>query len=984
MSGGIGSSRKKWFKKLLPPILMCAVSITAVIIGIIYFNFISQRIYKDSTNHLGEIYGQVNRSFGAFVERNWGLLESWDNYLSMLKENKKSNVSDFISKEQDYWGFSEFYFISKDEVCITLDGTEVSMTLEGAWDSLTQQGKPIMAGETLSSGQEVTIFAVPVDHGKYKGFDFDAIAISYNNKDMANSLNVDAFSGEAKSFVIHNDGNVLLSTQEGGNVFGNYLTYLRAASDLEEESLKKLNNDWQNGTSGLLQCEIGNVSYCILYQPVGYQDYFLLSAVPQSAVSAGFLSVQKTTVNVLIVIFLLISAAVIALIALHSHKQSRKNRIELQYREQMFDVLSNSVDDIFIMLDYENHNVDYISPNLERLLGIKVKDARENIRVMEKCAINFNVVIPADELEAIPLNGNRYWECEYMHQTTGERRWYRMTIYHMSIQGVKKYIVVMSDRTQEQQMNQKLQEALTSAKSANEAKSNFLSNMSHDIRTPMNAIVGFSVLLEKDADNPDKVREYTRKITASSHHLLSLINDVLDMSKIESGKTSLNVDKFSLPELLEELNIILMPQAKAKNQSFTIHVQGAPPEQMLGDKLRLNQILINLLSNAIKYTPNNGRIEFTVSEIPSTAHQYVKLRFTVKDNGIGMSEEFKKQVFAPFSREVSSLTNKIQGTGLGMAITKNLVDLMGGIIEVESRLGEGSTFTVELSFSLPEQEESDLWFRQKITRILVADDEEDICLNIKEMMRDTGVDVSFVTEGSAAVDAAVQAHKNGKDFNVILLDWKMPKMDGVETARLIREQVGTDVPILVLTSYDWSEIETEARRVGINAFMPKPFFVSTLWQTIKPLFLEQTEQKNHSDEKAENVMNGKLFLVAEDNELNAEILKEMLSMEGVSCELAVNGLEAVEMFKKSEPGHYDLILMDVQMPVMNGYEATKQIRSCDHTEAMTIPIVAMTANTFAEDVRNALDSGMDGHLAKPIDMKAMRELVGSLIGNNES
>lgn len=985
MSNSTGTFVKNWFKKLLPSFLMCIVLIAAILIGIFYFNFISQKIYKDSTDHLGEIYGQVNRSFGAFVERNWGLLRGWGNYFKTTKNIDKETVSDFIESEKDYWGFSEFYFISEDKTCMTLNGNEVNMNLNGALDDLMQKREPIMAGETLSDGQEITVFALPVHHGKYKDLSFDAIAISYTNKDMANSLNVNAFSEQAKCFVIHNDGSVLLSTQEGGNVFGNYLVYLKAASDLDEESLTRLKDDWISGNSGLLQCEIGGVSHCILYQPIGYQDYFLLSSVPQSAVSAGFLSAQKTTMNVFIVIFLLVGAAVIALIVLRSRKQSRKSRIELQYREQMFDVLSNSVDDIFIMLDSTKHSVDYISPNLERLLGIKVKDALENIRVMEKCAINFNVVIPAKELESIPLNENRYWECEYMHQTTGERRWYRMTIYHMSIQDVKKYIVVMSDRTLEQQMNQKLQEALTAAKSANDAKSNFLSNMSHDIRTPMNAIVGFSVLLEKDADNSDKVREYTRKIMASSHHLLSLINDVLDMSKIESGKTSLNVDRFSLPELLEELNIILMPQAKAKKQSFKIHVQGVPPEQMLGDKLRLNQILINLLSNAIKYTPNDGQIEFLVSEIPQSVqhNQYVKLRFTVRDNGIGMSEEFQKQVFAPFSREVSSLTNKVQGTGLGMAITKNLVDLMGGIINVESRLGEGTTFTVELSFALPEKEEEDLWFRQKVTRMLVADDDENICLNIKEMMRDTGVDVSYVTRGSDAVEAAVRAHQTGEEFNVILLDWKMPELNGVETARMIREQVGTDVPILVLTSYDWSEIETEARQAGINAFMPKPFFVSTLWQTVKPLFTDQTEHKESSDEVKENVMEGKLFLVAEDNELNAEILTEMLAMEGAKCEVAVNGLETAEKFEKSEPGHYDIILMDVQMPVMNGYDATRRIRSSSHPEAKTIPIVAMTANTFAEDVRNALDAGMNEHLAKPIDMDTMRELISRLIGNNK-
>ncbi len=970
---------KKWFGKLLPAFLMGIVGVTAILIGNVYFDFISRQIYEDSTAHLGEIYGQVNRSFGAFVERNWGLLESWSDSIALLEDAGSGAVSDFIRKEQDYWGFTEFYFLSADESSMTPDGEKDGILLENDWDSLMQRKEPVMAGEQLSDGLEVTVFAVPVEHGEYDGFGFDAFAVSYTNADMASSLNVNAFSGKAKCFVIRDDGSVLLSTQTGGNVFGNYLVYLRAASDLSEEELARIRNDWADGISGITQCKIGDVSHCILYQPIGYQDYILLSAVPQNVVSAGFLTVQKTTVNMLAAIFLLIAAAMVMVFFLRSHNQSQKNRMELQYREQMFDVLSNSVDDIFIMLDEKDQTVDYISPNIERLLGIPAEEARKNIRVMEKCAVDCNVVIPRDELAAIPLHGSRGWECQYMHQSTGERRFYRMTFYHMSIQDVRKFIVVLSDRTQEQQMNQKLQEALTAARSANEAKSNFLSNMSHDIRTPMNAIVGFSVLLEKDADRADKVREYTRKIMASSHHLLSLINDVLDMSKIESGKTSLNVDRFSLPELLEGLSIILTPQARAKKQSFEIHVQGAPPEQLIGDKLRLNQILINLLSNAVKYTPDGGRIEFTLSELPQPAHQYVKLRFSVRDNGIGMSEEFQKHVFAPFSREISSVTNKIQGTGLGMAITKNLVDLMGGIIQVESRPGQGSTFTVELSFALPEQEETASWFRQKVTRVLAADDEEEICQDIKEMMRDTGVEVSCVTDGAAAVEAAVEAHRDGRDFHVILLDWKMPGMDGVEAARRIREQVKTDVPILVLTSYDWSDIEMEARQAGIDAFMPKPFFPSTFWQTIEPLFSGLSAQEDHSEAAEVGTMSGRLFLVAEDNELNAEILTEMLGLEGASCELAVNGKEAVEMFERSEPGHYDMILMDVQMPVMNGYEATRQIRASAHPEAKTIPIAAMTANTFAEDVRDAMAAGMDGHLAKPINMDAVRELVGRLL-----
>ncbi len=972
---------KKWVKNLLLGACLFLVAAAAALIGIIYLNFISKRIYEDSTTHLGEIYGQVDRSLMSFSERNWGLLNSWNDYITLA--GPEVDIGKYIDSKKEYWGFSHYYFIAKDGSYMTPHGTTGKMELDNEYDRLYTDNLPVLSSQDLSEEeQEMIVFIMPEKHSEYNGFEYDAVAISYTNADLAASLNVDAFSGKARCFVIHSDGSVLLSTQNGGSVFANYLTYLRAASDLDDGTLQKMQSDWESKTSGTVQCKIGGVTHCILYQPVGYQDFVLLSAVPQSLISAGFLSVQKTTSIVLLTIFLLVGITVTVLLSLRSYKMSRKNRTELMYRERMFDVLSNSVDDIFIMIDAENHDVDYISPNTERLLGIPVQEVREDIRVLEKCAVNFNIVIPKDVLAAIPLNGSKYWECEYMHQITGERRWYRMTVYHMSIQNVRKYISVMSDRTLEQQMNQKLQEALNAAQSANEAKSNFLSNMSHDIRTPMNAIVGFSVLLEKDADRPDKVREYTRKITASSQHLLSLINDVLDMSKIESGKTSLNVDRFSLPQLLEEISIIIMPQAKAKNQDFKIHVQGAPPEQLLGDKLRLNQILINLLSNAVKYTQDGGKIDFVVTELPQAAPQYAKLRFSVKDNGIGMSEDFVKQVFDPFSREINSVTNKIQGTGLGMAITKNLVDLMGGIIDVKSKVGEGSTFTVELSFALPEPEEAEEWFRQKITRLLVADDEEEICLDIKELMSGTGVNVSFVTEGAAAVKAAVEAHERGEDFHVILLDWKMPGMDGVETARRIREEIGASVPILVLTSYDWSDIENEARSAGINAFMPKPFFASTFWQVIKPLFFEQNVQPAAGAED-EHVMDGLHFLVAEDNELNAEILTEMLEMEGASCELAVNGEKALEMFERSEVGQYDMILMDVQMPIMNGYEATRRIRSCSHPEAKTIPIAAMTANTFAEDVQNALDSGMDGHLAKPINMAAVRELVGKLVGRKD-
>ncbi len=972
---------KKSLKRALPVFLIILTAAAAVAISLAYYGFISAKIFEDSSVHLDEIYSQVNRSFSEFVNRHRELLESFGDYIGM-SSGDPSAASDFAENKRQYWGFSDLYLVLRDGGCISADGEREQLGLAPQDFEGLGENELVISGASLSDGSEVTVFAMPIKPGNLDGFEYFAAAISYTNADLAESLKINAFEGKAKCFVIYGDGSVLISTTAGGNIYGNYLTYLKGASDLTESELEKLKSDWSGEASGLKRCKIGGERQFLIYRPVEYQELVLLSIVPESVVIAGFSAVQRITLFVIGAMFLLVFTSLVILIVNSFGRRFKQSRTELKYRELMFDVLSKSVDDIFIMIDSRGNAVDYISPNVERLLGIPYAEAKRNIRAIEKCTVGYDdLVTPENEIDAVPVQGSKSWECEYVHQLTGERRWYRGTIYSMSVSDTKKYIVVMSDRTKEQQMTQKLTEALNAARSANEAKSNFLSNMSHDIRTPMNAIVGFSVLLEKDADKPEKVKEYTRKITASGHHLLSLINDVLDMSKIESGKTSLNTDTFSLPELLDDIGIIISPQAKAKNQDFKISVEGAPPEKLLGDRLRLNQIIINLLSNAVKYTPADGKIDFTVSELPPPAPNYAKLRFTVKDNGIGMSEEFVSQIFAPFSREINSVTNKIQGTGLGMAITKNLVDLMGGIITVDSVLGEGSTFTVELTFALSEVEDAASWLKNRVTRILVADDEEHICLDVKELLSESGIETDIACDGHTAFNLAEKAYLAGRGYDVILLDWKMPGLDGVETARKIRDSIGKKVPILVLSSYDWSDIEEEARSAGINAFMPKPFFVSTLCEVLRPLYSDRPAPppKKQPEQEEENLLDGRLFLVAEDNDLNAEILTEMLKMDGAECELAKNGREALDMFAASPEGKYDMILMDVQMPQMNGYEATRAIRSLDRPDAKTIPIAAMTANTFAEDVKNALEAGMNAHLAKPIDIAAMKKLLSELL-----
>lgn len=527
------------------------------------------------------------------------------------------------------------------------------------------------------------------------------------------------------------------------------------------------------------------------------------------------------------------------------------------------------------------------------------------------------------------------------------------------------------------------EQAFQIAEEANRAKSSFLSNMSHDIRTPMNAIVGFAALLARDAENPDKVREYTKKIISSSQHLLGLINDILDISKIEAGKTVLNLSDEKIVDLIENIDSIIRPQMKAKGHTFEVYNKDIRHEHVVMDKLRLNQILLNLLSNAVKYTPDGGHVTLTVQEMPQYTRQLAHFRFVVADNGYGMSKEYTRKIFHAFTREEDSVTNKIQGTGLGMAITKNLLDLMGGKISVESEKGKGSVFTVELELHISEQAiDQDFWQKHGLTRLLAVDDEEVICQNIQMTMEGTGVEVDYVMDGRSAVEKVRQSEQEGHPYHIVLLDWKMPGMDGVEAARCIRQNMPQqDSPILILTSYDWPEVEEKASAAGVDAFLPKPFFLTSFRQKVDCVLNHGQEPEPEASED-QSVLQGMHILVAEDNEINAEILRELLDMAGATCDICENGKLVVEAFEKSSAGQYQLILMDVQMPLMNGYEATKEIRDLGHSLSRTIPIIAMTANAFAEDIRDALEAGMNAHVAKPVDMAVLEQTVRAVLGKD--
>ncbi len=541
------------------------------------------------------------------------------------------------------------------------------------------------------------------------------------------------------------------------------------------------------------------------------------------------------------------------------------------------------------------------------------------------------------------------------------------------------------EREQEREIyNKQLAEALQAAQIANSSKTMFLSNMSHDIRTPMNAILGFTTLLAKDADNPVKVREYTKKITASGQHLLGLINDVLDVSKIESGKAVLTLGEFMLSSMISSIDAIIRPAAKNRGQSFDVSVTGIKHEVLIGDETRLNQILINLLSNAVKYTQEGGSIWLRIIGLEQRSSQYERIRIEVEDNGFGMTPEYLKVIFDAFTRAENSTTNKVQGTGLGMAITKNIVELMGGTIEVHSEVNKGSLFIVELELRIAEQEEdASFWEHYGISPMLVVDDDKDVCEGICSLMEDTGVSVVVRHQGEEVIHTLEEAAAAEHPYQLVLLDWKMPGMNGIEIARKIRTEISERVPILLLTAYDWDMIEEEALQAGIDGFLTKPFFVSAFKEKLRELYAEWEEEGSKKVPEEIESLKGYHFLVAEDNEINYEILREVLSIEEATCEIVVNGKQAVERFCQASVGEFDAILMDVQMPVMNGYEATKQIRALNREDAKTIPIIAMTANAFAEDVRDAMNAGMDAHVAKPVDLELLKKTINQYVRRRE-
>ena len=969
---------KKWRR---PAAALLALAVLLGGICYRYFLFMSQTVYRESTSHLSEILRKSDNMLNHLVSRNQMILHLWNDFLKNASSEEQIRSS--LNEMQKETGCAALYFLASDGSCMTQDGEKSSLGSQTDLDTQLFAGEDVVVNAVLPGKPQMLVFACPEMSGTYRGFAYDAIAIAYYNGTVLSAIDNSAFEGTSHNYVVYPDGRVVLDSEADGengseeSVY-NFLAELRSSSNLSDKAFDALSDDFAQGRDGSKMLTLHGTRYYLVYENTGIQDWIMLSLVPVSVVNASMDTLWHRTVEIVTAIACLLMVLLIALIVHRSRDALRRRDTEILYRDELFTRLSRNVDDVFFMLDAETSRTDYVSPNIERLLGVPLEQVQQDIRALRALHPKDSPDHDKNFLAGIQCGEQSEWDADYAHQQTGERRWFHIVAMGSEVAGRTKYILVMSDRTADRKINQALSEAVAAAEAASRAKSTFLSNMSHDIRTPMNAIIGFTTLAVSNIDNQERVKDYLTKTLSSSRHLLALINDILDMSRIESGKLHLEETEVNLAEMLHDIKTIVSGQIYAKQLELYMDVLDVADEDVYCDRTRLGQILLNLLSNAIKFTPAGGTVSVRIRQLAGTVRDCAQYEFRVRDNGIGMSPEFAQKIFEPFERERTSTVSRIQGTGLGMAITRNIVEMMGGTIKVQTEKNRGTEFII----CLPLRVQTGSRREEKIAELaglkaLVVDDDFNTCDSVAKLLTRVGMRAEWTLSGREAVLRARQSIELGDPCRAYIIDWRLPDMNGIEVTRQIRS-LNDDTPIIILTAYDWSDIEAEAKAAGVTAFCSKPMFLSDLRDTLLTAIGHMQTADEQDILPGKNAdFRGRHILLVEDNELNREIAMTILHEYGFLVDTAENGAVAVEKVRTSDPGRYDLVLMDVQMPVMDGYTATQRIRALKDPARAAVPIVAMTANVFEEERKQAFDCGMNGFLSKPI---VVEELIDALRG----
>ena len=888
-------------------------------------------------------------------------------------------LRDMVSRSH----FDYVEFISADGIDLAADGRTADLSDRAYFqDGMAgNSGKCVIFNSRITNETLLIFYAPFYYHGEIIG----VLSCILRVDTMYDILESDYFDTRSYSYLLERDGRIILAMGDKGAP-DNLLEALEKNNRLTAQDLKKLEQTLDdtndiNATSFNYMGSYGTGSAYAMATEDG--EWVLLQYFPSSLNKRMMRQADSSGIRLEAELG---GAFLVYLLYLVIKNQRQKRRLVSEKRE-----MSRIVDAVpllftrFALVDFETDTYEYLENNESdapvtgrytdlvcHLSGKYVDDGAGGDKVSDLIGREY---VQKNLTADVP-----YLQYAYQIDMNG-RRWENASILCLERKnGVPvRVLFAIQDMTalreREMEIRLALKNASDAAEAANRAKSDFLARMSHDIRTPMNAIMGMTAVAAMHLDDQERLTDCLNKITISSRHLLALINDVLDMSKIESGKVTLSEEPFSIADMVENVVTIIKAQTAAKGQDLKVHISNIEHEDVLGDILRLQQVFVNILGNAVKFTPEGGTITFSIRECRSVIRSMACYEFVCEDTGIGMDEAFLKNIFEPFSRSENSVSRNIEGTGLGMSITRNIVRMMDGSIQVSSQVGVGSTFTVQIHLKLQDQEAEDVGELADL-RVLVADDDRDSCVATCEILSGIGMNPEWVLSGDEAIARTMSACERGEDFSAVILDWKMPGKDGVETAREIRTRVGEHVPIIILSAYDWSEIESKAREAGVQTFVEKPLFRSRLVYALKSVLgAEWKEKKLAPAELEENRYAGRRVLLTEDNQLNREIAEELLNFIGVEVEQAANGREALEKVEHNPPGYYDLIFMDIQMPVMNGYEAARRIRALDREDVRSLPIIAMTANAFADDIRQAREAGMDGHVAKPVEVSKLMEAL---------